>query len=179
MAHLLAWTKRIILYKKEMASSATDAHATYLRVRAKSLVVSRYARSLKWQASFGLVEADLEGSGLMDVTDELLLSLLGGLGQGTAKAATLGTTTAAVALWARIRKQFRRRRASLTEEERKVLETKPGEQVNAEVLRGLLQKLPESDLKYSLSIYQTTVGGDWISHGGTKNVYNIGSPGDD
>jgi len=123
----------------------------------------------------------------MDVTDELLLSLLGGVGQGTAKAATLGTTAAAVTLWKNIRNQFRRRRASLNDDERKVLNAEPGEPVNADVLRGLLHKLPESELKYNLSIYQTSVAGDfhqtnvagdWISDGGVKKVYNFGATSD-
>jgi hypothetical protein len=66
------------------------------------------------------------------------------------------------------------RRASLDGEERAVLAARPGQQVNADVLRRLLQKLPEQDLKYNLSIYRTWVAGDWISDGGVKNVYNFG-----
>jgi hypothetical protein len=111
----------------------------------------------------------------MDVTDELLQSLLGGVGQAGARAVTLGTTATAAALWTRIRKQFRRRRASLNDDERALLEAEPGEQVNADVLRGLLQKLPERELGHNLLIYQR---GDSIFDGGVKNVYNFGGSAD-
>lgn len=103
----------------------------------------------------------------MDITEELMLSLLGGVGQGTAKAATLGTTAAAVALWKRVRDLFRRRKGSLTDAERAALEKEPGDPVNADVLRSLLQKLTEAE-RSSLRIYQTQVAGDWVSDGGVK-----------
>lgn len=57
--------------------------------------------------------------------------------------------------------------------------------MNADVLRGLLQKLTEAE-RSSLHIYQTRVEGDWVSDGGVKvegdwvsdggvkNVFNIG-----
>lgn len=121
--------------------------------------------------------ANVEGKREMDVTDELLLSLLGGVGQGTAKAATLGTTAAAAALWKNIRSQFRRRTGSLNAEEKGVLKAEPGDSVNTDVLRDLLQKLSDSELKYALTIYQPSVAGDWISEGGIKNVYNLTSDG--
>lgn len=111
----------------------------------------------------------------MDATDELLQALLGGVGQGTAKAVTLGTTTAAIALWKRLRNQLRRKQGSLGDEERTVLAAVPGQKVDADVLRGLLRKLPEQELRNSLSVYETHVAGDWISDGGVKNVYNYGS----
>jgi len=122
----------------------------------------------------------------MDITEELLLSLLGGVGQGTAKAATLGTTAAARALWKRLRDQFRRRKGSLSDAERATLDKEPGDPVDADVLRGLLQKLTEAE-RGRLRIYQTRVEGDWVSEGGVKvegdwvsdggikNVFNLGA----
>jgi hypothetical protein len=114
----------------------------------------------------------------MDVTDELIQSLLGGVGQETAKAVTLGTTVAATALWTRIRSQFRRRKGSLNDAERAVLAAEPGQQVNADVLRGLLRRLSEPEIRQDLRVYQHYVAGDWITDGGVKNVYNFGIPSD-
>ena len=111
----------------------------------------------------------------MDVSDEVIQALLGGVGQGTAKAVTLGTTTAAISLWTRIRNSFKRKRYTLDGDEMAVLEAEPGQSVDANVLQALLRKLPEEELRNSLTVYETHVAGDWVSHGGVKNVFNFGS----
>jgi hypothetical protein len=84
-----------------------------------------------------------------------------GVGQGTAEVVTLGTTTAAITLWTRIRDRFKRKRYALDGDEMAVLEAEPGQPVDPSVLQALLRKLPEEEFN-SWTVYETHVAGDWV-----------------
>ena len=94
----------------------------------------------------------------MDPVTQLMSALLDGVGQGTAKAVTIGTTAAAAATWKRIRESLKPKRASLELSEREVLAAEPGEEVDAEVLLRLLRMLSPEELATSI-----TVHGDYVA----------------
>jgi hypothetical protein len=109
----------------------------------------------------------------VDLPDQVLHALLDGVDQGTARAVTLGASAAAGKLWKRVGNQFRRRQASLDPDERAVLLAQPGQPVDAQALRRLLQRLPRQELQEFLTLYEThihqnRVQGDWIAPGGIK-----------
>ena len=123
----------------------------------------------------------------MDLVDQTIQALAGGAGQETAKVVTLGTTTAAVALWKRLKKHVMRKELSLDVGGRAVLSAEPGQEVDLEALRRVLQMLPPATLQNSLTIHGGYVGGDCIGGdyvagdkiGGNKivgdqNIYNFG-----
>ena len=108
-----------------------------------------------------LICSPLEGHE-MDLVDQTIQALAGGAGQETARVVTLGTTTAAVALWNRLKKQLKRKDLSLDVGQRTVLSAEPGEEVDLGALRRILQMLPPSILQNSLTIHGDYVGGDYI-----------------
>jgi hypothetical protein len=124
----------------------------------------------------------------MDLVDQAVQALLEGAGQGTAKVVTLGTTTAAVALWNRLKKHFTRTELSLDVSQREVLSAEPGQEVDLVALRRVLQLLPPATLKNSLTIQGDYVGRDYVAGdyvagdkiGGDKilgdqNTFNFGN----
>jgi hypothetical protein len=129
------------------------------------------ARSRRSPVIFAWPFADEGGHPGMD---EFFNALLGGVDQGTANVVTLGTTAAAAALWRRVRSQLRRKQGSLDTDEMAALAAEPGQLVDAQALRSLLQRLPEEELRAGLTVYETHVAGDWVTDRGVKNVFNFG-----
>jgi hypothetical protein len=119
----------------------------------------------------------------MDLSEQVIRALLDGADEGTGKLVLLGATAAAGKLWTRVRKQLRRRQASLDATARTVLASKSGHEVDLEVLRRLVRMLSAEELQDDLELYRSyvagdvvgdgaikyEVGGDFITHGGTKN----------
>jgi hypothetical protein len=97
---------------------------------------------------------------------QILQTLLGGADQGAARVVTLATTAAATALWTRLRSHWARRAPSLDSAELSVLATQPGQEIDLEYLRRMLQKLPASELRSTITVY-----GDYVNQDKNVNYY--------
>jgi len=105
----------------------------------------------------------------MDIAEQTLHILLNGANQGTTDVVALGTTTAAVALWRRVRQLFEHNaEVQLDPQLEQALTTEPGEQIEVATLRKLLQLLSEPTLRREVTVY-----GDYVAR--DKNVFNLGN----
>ena len=95
----------------------------------------------------------------MDIVDQTLLNLLDGVDRGAANVVTLGTTMAAKTLWDRIRRRTKSSGRYLSDEEETLLEAEPGQPVDVDTLRRLLESVPRSELT------SPAIRGDRISAG--------------
>jgi hypothetical protein len=113
----------------------------------------------------------------MDPTGELMHSILDGVDQGTARVVVIGTSTAAVTAWNKARSAVRRHRPSPNPAEQAVLAAGPGQEVDRETLRRLLQLLSSAEERHVIKVEgdlvkgdkNITVHGDWI--GRDKRLY--------
>jgi hypothetical protein len=96
---------------------------------------------------------------MMDIVDQTLLNLLDGVDRGAANVVTLGTTLAAKTLWSRIRRRTKSSGRYLSDEEETLLAAEPGQPVDVDALRRLLESVPRSELT------SPAIGGDRISVG--------------
>ena len=120
----------------------------------------------------------------MDIVDQTLLNLLDGVDRGAANVVTLGTTMAAKTLWDRIRRRTKSSGRYLSDEEETLLEAEPGQPVDVDTLRRLLESVPRSELtspairgdrisagRDQLKIRGDYVAGDKFQIGRDQNVY--------
>ena len=99
----------------------------------------------------------------MDPASELLHALFDGVDQGTAKAVALGTSATAAAVWHRARDILQRRHPFPSAEELAVLSAEPGQEVDADTLRHLLELLSPDERQASMEVH-----GDYVAH--DKNI---------
>lgn len=113
------------------------------------------------------------------LVDQTIRVLQDGVDQGAVKVITLGTSAAAVEAWRRLRPHLARRKPALDADEQAVLIAEPGQQVDVDILRRLLEALPPIELSRTVTVHGDYVAGDKVIHGdyiarGDKNVYNFG-----
>lgn len=104
--------------------------------------------------------------GPMDAAEQAIQILVGGADQGATKAVALATTAAAIAMWARIRAHFRGREAQLDPSARDALSAHPGDQVDVDALRHLLEALSQTPSGQGIIVH-----GDYVAR--DKTIINF------
>ena len=96
-------------------------------------------------------------------SEQLMHALLDGADQGTARVVALGTSAAAAAAWHRARSILRRRNPAPDTAELAVLSAEPGQEVDVDTLRRLLELLSPAERQTSIEVH-----GDYVAH--DKNI---------
>jgi hypothetical protein len=112
-----------------------------------------------------------------NLIEQTIRVLQDGVDQGATNVITLGTSAAAVQAWRHLRPHLTRRKPSPDTDEQAVLIAEPGQQIDLEVLRRLLEVLPPIELSRTVTVHGDYVAGNKEVHGDyvgrDKNVYNF------